>query len=715
MQRSLRPYATWRIRLLVSAALVIVSLITASLAIGEGSGTVFRDAELTRFRSHLEWRTTNYGGGNSDSVVLRRRTLLQLYAQEGETILLGSSGINVGGTPDNGDIRVFLPGQVTGPIGQEVIPALAGPATPAQPGAFANGFSCAAQRTATGEIERGRIGSREQELAGPLPNAGGYNPCVYVAPVTGIYNVAFIGPSGDDSNDEPQITGGIEPAPEDFGPLQRTSTTAWDVTVRDADEEIRTGRLFAYYFAGNTGGGARVVSGTVYIVASSGFRYRAGLGGDPFGFIFFANRLGFLNTDGTPLYRNLMAEPTAPEQAQNELRELQGGVRLAAPEYPIFVNEPDPLVLEALDIPVEPIAPLISQLTFTGRNGQAGTNVGEGGIFSFITNQPGNYYIVISRDGQNFDPTEPENRALRGIVDAAGPVSVDWDGLDNAGEPFPAGTFTVRANLQGGEVHFPFLDVENNVFGGPVIELVNPPDITNDGVGDCPPWNGGCFGAFYDDRGYRTADGTLIGTAVNGPLCPGDADNPRGFGNPPTLLASDPDSGYDTRTPQRAFGFPFDANPPSICLPAGGFGDKKGLDLWTFYPSNAIAIPVRIGQGTAITLRSLTATRTADGVTIRWETGAELNTAGFHILRSDTGAPEAAVRVTGSLIPARGSATEGDVYSWTDTTAGAPGSNIAYWLEEVETNGTTLRYGPVRPIAAPATVTPQIWLPLVRQ
>ena len=42
------------------------------------------------------------------------------------------------------------------------------------------------------------------------------------------------------------------------------------------------------------------------------------------------------------------------------------------------------------------------------------------------------------------------------------------------------GSGVAVAAAQGGEVHFPFLDVENNADGGPVIQLLNPPDINAD-------------------------------------------------------------------------------------------------------------------------------------------------------------------------------------------------------------------------------------------
>jgi hypothetical protein len=689
----------------------------------QGSGTLFPSDTTTPFRANIEWRTSVYGSADSPEFSILRRTLIKVYAEAGEHLLMGSSAVGIG----SGDIRVYNPNVVTGAVGQETVPALAGTAAPAQPGAFANGFSCQAQRTAIGGGARGQIRSRAAELAGPnsannlLP--AGYAPCVYTAPAAGIYNVVFVGPSGFSSDAEPTLTGSLVPTTADLGTNQRTSTTIWDISVRkDLNTlAVEPGRAFTFYLAGNSGGGGRNVVSEAVVVTDFGFRYRVRYDGDPYGFIVYSNQLGFRNTDGAPLYHNILADPTAAEQDQNQLKELQGGVQLLPPEYPLFFDEPYGPALDALGIPRTPIVPAITGFTFVGSAGDNSTLIDTGGTFTFQTSQVGVFAIVISRDGQNFDPDAPQNKLIRGVAAAPGPLTVPWDGRDNSGEPFPVGEYRSRAAVQGGEVHFPFLDVENNTLGGPTVQLLNPPDINNDGVGDCPPWNGGCYGAFYNDGGYRTAptaanpQGTLIGTAVGGPLCPGNAQNPRGFGNPPQTIKSDSVLGYDSRTPQRAFGFPFGANPEAICLPNGGFGDKKALDLWTYYPSNNIVVPLRIfDRPTAVTLRSFSAAADADGVTVSWETGSEIGTAGFHLLRAPSADRSAAVRVTPELILARGSTTQGAAYSWRDATA-APGVRYSYWLEELETSGATNVYGPATVGPALGSGGNRVMLPLVRR
>jgi uncharacterized repeat protein (TIGR01451 family) len=201
-----------------------------------------------------------------------------------------------------------------------------------------------------------------------------------------------------------------------------------------------------------------------------------------------------------------------------------------------------------------------------------------GGTFTYTSNVQGVYDIVISRDGVNFDPTLPANRSLRGVR-PAGPQTVNWNGKDNVGNFFPVGTYQVHASFHGGEYHFPMIDVENDTQGGPTITLLNPPG------GTCPALVGGCRSGFYDDRAYATLNGTVVdaGNTVGSVLC---------GNNPPATAFSDPINGFDTSTVQRAFGTAADGNTNVPCT--GAFGDAKGLDTWTFFPSSTVLAPLNI-------------------------------------------------------------------------------------------------------------------------
>nr|WP_290226646.1 DUF11 domain-containing protein [Trichocoleus desertorum] len=510
----------------------------------EGSRNLY-PATTTGNRANLEWRNSLYAN------LLRRRTLLQVYANQGEVILLGSSAVGV----EQGDALVYNPGRVTGPVGDRIIPGTAD-------------FQCSTQRALPGApATQGQILSRNQELVGPdtIPGGSvtnGYIPCFYVAPTSGIYSVAFFGPEGGNSDREVIPTGAITPL--QTGDSQGTSVAAWDVTIRNSltSSTDINGRLFTDYLALLTGGNGQPIDSTLLTVTTDGYRYRTSLRGiDPFGFVVFGNRVGFLDSDGvTPLNRDLVGGSATDNQLMNP----QGGITIAPPEFPLFFsNSPEAAALTTLGIPLNPIAPEVVQGSFSFQGSVAGNTslVSTGGTFSYTTNVEHVYEMVISRDGTDFDPTNPQNRVLRGVR-PAGTQTVTWNGLDNNGDPFPVGTdYPARLVVRAGEYHFPLLDVENSLSGSPTYTLLNPPNNV------CPPFEGGCRAAFYDDRGYRTASGETIGT-LNQVLPSGR--------NPPVPPNSNFTTGFDTASGQRAFG---DGT-------INGFGNAKGLDLWTYYPSN---------------------------------------------------------------------------------------------------------------------------------
>src|SRR5438105_35257 len=514
-------------------------------------------------RANTEWRdgTVTYGGG-----LLVRRTLVKAYMRAGEVLLLGSSAIGQG----TSDILVWNPGLINGAIGAENVSA-------------APSFSCNAQRTGA----QGRITSRAQELAGPdtIPAggvAGGYIPCHYAAPSTGIYNIAFVGPDGFTGTVDGTVAADVALTnANDFNASQGTSIAAWDATVRlnlGSAADI-TGRVFTYYLALFTGGNGQPVFPTVYAVTGDGYRYQVDLRGmDPNGWLVYGNQLGFFDSDATtPLYHDAVAANTG---SPGQLTTIQGGVTFQRPSFPLFFETPAAATIAALGIPAAPTAPVMTSLSFSGNLGGNTSLVNSPGTFHYVSNVPGVYEIVVSIDGVNFDPTSPTNRSLRGSR-PAGAQAVAWDGKDNVGNFFPVGTYQVHASFHGGEYHFPMIDVENDTTGGPTITLLNPPG------GLCPALTGGCSSGFYDDRAYKTLNGTVVnaGNTVGNVLC---------GNNPPAPSFANPINGYDTSTTQGAFGAASGGNANVPCDPTGSFGDTKGLDAWTYYPSVTVLAPLNI-------------------------------------------------------------------------------------------------------------------------
>ncbi len=524
----------------------------------------------TGSRANLEWRTNSYGAGN----FVIRRTLLKVYANAGEYILLGSSAVTSGG-----DILVYNPSRVTGSVANEFIPA-----TP--------DFKCSSQ------AGTGFISSRALELAGPKAisgggNPSGYTPCYYQAPGSGVYDVVIYGPTGlNDATDGGPTADVTLSSAANFNATQGSSVAAWDVTVRSSTTSTTdlTGRLYSYYLSLFTGGNGLPLYSTIYFVTTDGYKYQTDIRGlDPNGFVVYGNQIGFLDTDGkTPLYHDIVGQ-------DGQVSSPDGGVTLAAPQFPIFFNPPNTIALSNVNIydpygsfigtgiAPFPIAPSASGFSYSGTAGGNNSHLNTGGTFTFNSGTSGNYEIVIQGSGSaDFDPTNVKNRVLRGVMLYSGSQSVAWDGKDNSGNFFPVGTnYPVHLRVRGGEYHFPMLDAENNSTGGPTITLLNPPGSF---ASDLPGF--GIHTAFFDDRVYKTLNGNIVqtGGTVGQPLC--------GI-NPPSPAYSNAITGFDTTSINRQFGQSGNTgNANTKCN--GSFGDTKGLDMWTFFPSSVVNTVVNI-------------------------------------------------------------------------------------------------------------------------
>ena len=524
--------------------------------------------------------------------LLRSHTIFYVYAKQNEYILLGSSAIGVG----SGDALIYAPGAVTGPVGGETFGAAAFRATAAQPG-------------------RGVINSRALELAGPQAisgggNSGGYVPCYYQVPSTGIYGVVFYGPDGPSvaRNGSPDGTVNFSSSNStEAGTGQHTNVTAWDVTVRSSDTASTTdekGRVFANYLTLFTGGNARPLYSSLYAATLDGYQYQISLlGMDPNAFAIYGNQVGFFDSDGTtPLYHDILghdANVSSPE----------GNVKLAVPTFPLFFNTPDPEALTEDNIPLSPITPVMTGLTFHGTLSGNTSTPGTGGTFTFSSNVSAIYDLVISRDSVDFDPTNPNNRRLRGLKPSGG-NTVSWDGKDNSGVAFPVGTnYAVHGEIHGGEYHFPMLDVENNLAGGPSFTLLNATNPYGNSTG------------YYDDRGYRAAGGFYVTYSASN--SPASSNNPSlvnhvlGGLSPPSTTYSNPISGFNTVTSsQRAFGNYNNPGGGNQNVPnTGSFGDTKGLDIWTYTASaddNATLNILTTLPPTVLLVKRITAINGAD-------------------------------------------------------------------------------------------------------
>jgi hypothetical protein len=94
-----------------------------------------------------------------------------------------------------------------------------------------------------------------------------------------------------------------------------------------------------------------------------------------------------------------------------------------------------------------------------------------------------------------------------------------------------------------------------------------------------------------------------------------------------------------------------------------------------------------------ISLSSFEAKAGNGRVTLLWETGAEVDNAGFNLYRSDTES-SGYVKINSSLIPAKGSASKSASYAYVDTNV-QNRKTYYYKLEDIGLNGSSTMHGPV--------------------
>ena len=120
---------------------------------------------------------------------------------------------------------------------------------------------------------------------------------------------------------------------------------------------------------------------------------------------------------------------------------------------------------------------------------------------------------------------------------------------------------------------------------------------------------------------------------------------------------------------------------------------------------------------TAINLSRFTVElRNGTELVVRWTTSAELDTAGFHILRSSDGTQDNARQVTSQLMQSLGSA--GGSYELLlpyDETVEPPLSLLYFWLYEVEIGGAVNTYGPAVVDLDAANMDQFMFLPFLSQ
>lgn len=519
--------------LLIGSFALCMGLGFGKAVYAEGSIDLIRDPRGGGFRPFLEYRNDFTPNNNNPATSTQRQSLIRVYAQAGEVINLGSSATGLG----IGTINFTRPDGSTGTCGAGV----------------------------------GLIPDRNAEINRT------YAPCTITVPAgqTGIWEIQFVSPDPNNFLTDPTATAVGAPwiQPNNVGYV-----AAWDVTVTNNGQAI-PGRAYANYLALNLGANGIALNSRTFILTDIGYQYQVDLNGiDPFGFIFFANSKGFTDRPcpgGNPLYTSVSLVPTPNTTFSPPNVCVPSRVDAPATNdvtYKIFFNPPDTTLPTSAAIaprpgdpdgrtwlitPPQPV-PTIPTDSFRfvgaeGTPGRAGSKPAPpppalGGNFLFTATGPGNYVITIdaNRDGILGNGND---RILSGRT-TGGPVSVNWDGLDGQGVPLTAGAIAYDSKLTFfvGDIHFPFLDPENNP-NGLIIRNITTGNTT----------------VYYND-----SDLPVIGTPTN----------------PISALG-----GVDSTSGVHAF--------------SGNFGNDNGIDTWT-----SLVNPITLSGGILIQKADPTITKT---------------------------------------------------------------------------------------------------------
>lgn len=432
-------------KLLTLCSIVLFALFPTVCCLAEGSKDMYPSGAQGN-RAYMTSSSTNTSALIGNIINPGR---MFVYAKAGEVIYIGSSAQGIG----SGTTRLIAP----------------------------NG---AVYTTGT-SVTTGRINSRAEELAGPAALAAGgysaYNRTVLAAE-EGIWTVEFTPPNPSSALG----TGYTPPAANaNWTTANQTAVStlalivAWDITVASAGVQ-KPGRVYLNIFTANAGTASSAFYGKFNVLTKDGFTYTAtGNGIQPFLFAFFVNNKGTRDkATGVPVYKSVdlvqvtsaggaysFHNPTLPDDATNITQKM-------------FYNPPDNTLPATAPVWVgsaatstwlisTPVVPTVTDVSFTGKEGtpgQSGTPPLAGGYIRFTANQNGNFRISIDVNN-NGSTNDPIDRIITGSS-VSGANSILWDGKNGQGGDVANGaTVNISVVLFSGEVHFPYMDVENNPNG----------------------------------------------------------------------------------------------------------------------------------------------------------------------------------------------------------------------------------------------------------
>ncbi|MHC5353944.1 flagellar hook assembly protein FlgD [Myroides sp. LJL115] len=349
----------------------------------------------------------------------------------------------------------------------------------------------------TSDKSIGYIRNRAQELAGPKTNYNqnkdAYTPHVFDVPSEGVYKISmkYISSPGDAFIVHPNnFNPDKDWAEESINKQPNVSNfiAAWDISVVNVtNTAFVPGRVYANLLNLGINGAEQIPQafyGNLKILTKDRHVYNINNNGNNgYLFTFFANNNGFTTSENNiPKASYLSLNSSLKDQIEKNVY----NPNLVDTEYnithKIFYTLPQNI--DMWDLPETSIGavpggetwlkqPLantdLSNVKITGFEGTLNQMGSKGATISFDANITGSYTITISDPlNANFEPI-----ILSGYT-KKGTNQYFWDGKDSQGNIVPASDTPLQVGIEllGGEVHFPFFDVELNI-NGTIISRLN--------------------------------------------------------------------------------------------------------------------------------------------------------------------------------------------------------------------------------------------------
>lgn len=465
---------------------------------------------------------------------IKRRSEIQVYLKAGDYAYFGSSIAN-------SQLNVAHAKTSTTAQQCDIVVECEEPGSIWKQGdtAVSNGTAVAFDVVSNGA---GYIANYKKERGGPeLPGADNsasaeyeyYTPLSFRAMKDGTYTFHFHSVTG-----ERNVGSAPKKVTEAFDQGKGT-VAAWDVTVvgKDSDGKyrVKSGRAWANYLAltscgtrsGNTAYKATL---DVNVLTHDGIVYNAKLKDiTPFGFLFFANNMGFTTVGDThySIYHSFYDN-------DNDLLNIEKEEKVTVHKpsdpdttleqtYKIFFNQPADETKNYLRMNNTDGDPSINDVRFYGVKGGI-AEYGHGGVFTFTAHNASTVTLEINfrdmmasiksslpgkietqqervKEAATGDEKVAEQEQSKldeliatqalwdsykgtGIISLSGAVvdgknSFSWDGTDTSGQMVPPGDYNQNATrievhyqAKAGEIHFPMTDVEG-MYGGVEIKRLN--------------------------------------------------------------------------------------------------------------------------------------------------------------------------------------------------------------------------------------------------